>query len=102
MINIITRPTLLKYTIKYPPAKAALEEWYHEFRKFSFKNFNELKSVYGSASLVGDNRVIFNIKGNDFRLMVKLNFSAGAAYVLWFGTYKEYDVIDVRSIKFKR
>lgn len=102
MINIITRPTLLKYMAEYPYAKIALEEWYHEFRRVDFNNFNELKSAYGSASLVGANRIIFNIKGNDFRLIIKINFKAKAAYVLWFGTHKEYDKIDVKTISFRR
>ncbi len=102
MINIITRPTLLKYMAEYPTAKIALEEWYHEFKRFDFNNFNELKSTYGSASLVGDNRVIFNIKGNDFRLIIKINFKAKAAFILWFGTHKEYDKIDAKIIAFRR
>ena len=102
MINIITRPTLLKYMVEYPVVKTALEEWYHEFKKFDFKSLNELKSVYSSASLVGDNRIIFNIKGNDFRLIIKINFKAKAAYILWFGTHKEYDKIDAKSVTFKR
>ena len=87
---------------EYPTAKIALEEWYHEFKRFDFNNFNELKSTYGSASLVGDNRVIFNIKGNDFRLIIKINFKAKAAFILWFGTHKEYDKIDASKIELKR
>jgi len=87
---------------EYPNAKIALEEWYHEFRRVDFNNFNELKSVYGAASLVGDNRIIFNIKGNDFRLIIKINFKAKAAFILWFGTHNEYDKIDAKSIVFKR
>ena len=102
MINIITRPTLLQYMKEYPTATIALQEWYYEFRNCTFNNFNQLKQVYGNASLVGDNRVIFNIKGNDFRLVIKINFTAQAAYILWFGSNKEYDKIDVKTIRFKR
>lgn len=87
---------------EYPNGKNALEEWYHEFRRFDFNNFNELKSIYGSASLVGDNRIIFNIKGNDFRLVIKINFKAKAAYILWFGTHKQYDKNDAKTVEFKR
>lgn len=101
MINIITRPTLLKYMDKYPASVVALQEWYYEFRSYSFQNFNQLKQAYGNASLVGDNRVIFNIKGNDFRLIIKMNFAAQAAYILWFGTHNEYDKIDARTVNFK-
>lgn len=90
------------YSVKYPTAKTGLELWYHEFRLYTFSNFNELKAVYRSASIIADNRVIFNIKGNDFRLIIKINFAANAAYVIWFGTHNEYDQIDARTVKFKR
>jgi mRNA interferase HigB len=85
----------------YPKAKTALLTWYHEFSKLEFRNFNELKSVYGNASIVANNRVIFNIKANDFRLVVSVNFRQLAAYVIWFGTHKEYDKIDIAKISFE-
>lgn len=102
MFNIITRKTLLEYVQKYPLARTALLEWYHEFEKADFKNFNELKKVYGNASLVGDNRVVFNIMGNKFRLVVRIVYEYKAIQVKWFGTHAEYDKIDVESIIFKR
>ncbi len=74
--------------------------WHTEFSKHSFANFNELKRVYGNASIVNNNRVVFNIKGNDFRLVISINFLQAAAYVIWFGTHKEYDKIDVQTIAF--
>ncbi|MBS1531430.1 MAG: type II toxin-antitoxin system HigB family toxin, partial [Bacteroidetes bacterium] len=73
-MNIIARGTLLIYIDKYPIAKTALLNWYQEFVKASYGNFNELKSVYRNASIIANNRVIFNIKGNDFRLVVSINF----------------------------
>ena len=84
----------------YPKAKTALLVWYSEFLKFEFRNFNELKSVYGSASLAGNNRVILNIKGNDYRLIISINFKQFAAYIIWFGTHKEYDKINAETIAF--
>ena len=65
-----------------------------------FHNFNDLKQVYGNASIVGNNRVVFNIKGNDFRLVVSINFSQTACYVIWFGSHKEYDKINVETMAF--
>lgn len=67
-----------------------------------FRNFNELKKVYSSASLVGDERVVFNIIGNRFRLVVRIVFEFKAIQIRWFGTHAEYDKIDVGSIVFKR
>jgi mRNA interferase HigB len=74
--------------------------WYNEFTKLDFHNFNELKSVYGNASIINNERVVFNIKGNDYRLVVSLNFLQTACYVIWFGTHKEYDKINVETVSF--
>ena len=102
MFNIIARKTLLDYCKKYPEAAAALQEWYYELLRSNFKSFNELKKVYGNASLIGDNRVIFNIMGNKFRLLVRVSFDFKAIQIKWFGTHSEYDRIDVKKIKFKK
>lgn len=88
------------YTEKYPIAKNQLLTWYNEVLKFDFDNFNELKEVYGNASLVNNQRVVFNIKGNDFRLVVAFNFRRKTCYTIWFGNHKEYDKIDVETVKF--
>jgi mRNA interferase HigB len=101
VFNIIARKTLLDYCKKYPEAAVALQEWYHEILPCNFKNFNELKKVYGNASLVGDDRVVFNIMGNNYRLVVRVVFEFKAIQVKWFGTHNEYDRIDVETIKFK-
>jgi len=101
VFNIITRRTLLAYAEKYPIAANALFEWYHEMVKSDFENFNSLKSVYGSASLVGDDRVVFNIMGNKYRLVVRIAFDYKAIQIKWFGTHKEYDKIDVSTVQFK-
>src|SRR6478752_1260392 len=99
-MNIIAKGTILYYIKKYPLAKTPLLTWYHEFTKEQFANFNQLKEVYGNASLVANNRVIFNINGNDFRLIVSVSFIRLAAYVIWFGTHKEYDKIDAATVEF--
>jgi mRNA interferase HigB len=99
-MNIIVKRAVLYYIDKYPEAETPLLMWYHEFLKQEFKNFNELKEVYGNASIVANNRVIFNIKGNDYRLIVSVNFKQLAAYIIWFGTHKQYDKIDTETIEF--
>jgi mRNA interferase HigB len=101
VFNIITRKTLLAYAEKYPLAKNALFEWYHELVKSDFKNFNELKAACGSASLIGDDRIIFNIMGNKYRLVVRIVFKYKAIQIKWFGTHKEYDKINVSTIQNK-
>ncbi len=99
-MKILVKKTILFYTEKYPIAKTQLLIWYIEFSKLDFQNFNELKRVYGNASIVNNERVVFNIKGNDFRLVVSINFLQTACYVIWFGTHKEYDKINVETIAF--
>ena len=81
-------------------AETQLLVWFNEFSKYEFGNFNELKKMYCNASVVNNNRVVFNVKGNDFRLVVSINFAQTACYVIWFGTHKEYDKINVESVKF--
>ena len=78
----------------------ALLGWYKEFCAANYKNFNELKQVYGNASLVAKSRVIFNIKGNDFGLIVSVNFKQLAAYIIWFGTHQQYNKINAATIEF--
>ena len=102
MYNIIARKTLLAYCKKYPMAQNALLERYHELIKKEYKNFNQLKADYPNASIVSDDRVVFNILGNKFRLVVRLVFEFKTIQVKWFGTHPQYDKIDVTKIKFKQ
>ncbi len=83
-------------------ATTALFEWYHELIISDFKSFNELKKVYGNVSLVSDDRVVFNIMGNKYRLVVRFVFEFKAIQIKWFGSHNEYDKIDVKTIHFKK
>jgi mRNA interferase HigB len=102
VFNIITRRTLLEYAKKYPTARVALFEWYYELVISDFKSFNELKKVYGNVSLVSDDRVVFNIMGNKYRLVVRMVFEFKAIQIKWFGTHSDYDKIDVTTIQYKK
>ena len=99
-MNIIAKGTILYYIDKYPKAKTPLLTWYYEFSKMVFKSFNELKAVYGNASIVANNRVIFNIKGNDYRLVVAINYRHQIVFIKWIGTHGDYDKIDVKTVKY--
>jgi len=102
VFDIITRRTLLEYAKKYPLAKIALFEWYHELVITEFKSFNELKKVYGNVSLVSDDRVVFNIMENKYRLVVRIVFEFKAIQIKWFGKHSEYYKIDVATIRYKK
>ena len=80
----------------------ALQEWYYELAVCDFKNFNELKQVYGNVSIIADDRVVFNIMGNKYRLVIRIVFDFKAIQIKWFGTHAEYDNVDVNIIQFKK
>jgi len=102
MFNIVARKTLLDYAVKFPEASDALFKLYHELKQSNFKNMNEIKKSYSSASIIADNRVVFNIKGNTYRLVLRVNFEYKSMLIKWFGTHKEYDKINVEKVKFKK
>ncbi|GGH29221.1 toxin RelE [Dyadobacter endophyticus] len=101
MFNIITRRTLLKYCNLYSAAADALKEWYKELVTADLKNFNELKALYANASIIGDNRIVLNVLGNHYRLIVRIMFDYKAIQIKWFGTHSEYDRVDAKTIKHK-
>ena len=101
MFNIIARRTLNRYCDIFPDTATALRKWYYEMERMEFENFNELKNCYGNASLVADDRVVFNIHGNKYRLVVRINFLFKAIQIKWFGTHAEYDKIDVTTVQFE-
>lgn len=100
MFNIIARRTLLDYCQSYPQAANALRQWYTEIQGQTFANFNELKALYGNASVVADDRVVFNIMGNKYRLVVRMVFEYKTIQIKWFGTHAEYDKVDVKTVQY--
>jgi mRNA interferase HigB len=96
-MRIIAKRTLREFWIRYPDAEDPLLAWYREVEKEDWSNPAQVKQKYGSASFVG-NRVVFNIKGNDYRLVVWINYPGRIVYVRFVGTHKEYDEIDVKEV----
>ncbi len=86
------------YAKKYPMASTALFDWYHEISRTKVSNFNELRSLYGNISLINDDRVVFNIMGNRYRLVVRVVFEFKVVQIKWFGPHKDYDRIDAKTI----
>ena len=80
--------------------KAQLDAWYAEVAKAEWKSSAELKGQYSSASIVSAERVVFNIKGNDYRLVVAINYVFQVVLIKWLGTHKEYDNIDVEQVTY--
>jgi len=82
----------------YSDSKGQLEAWHDEVLKADWSTPQELKAQFGSASILQDSRVVFNIKGNDYRLIVKINYPYRMVYVRFVGTHEKYDQIDAVTI----
>lgn len=82
----------------YQDSEQALRAWYTEVKKVSWKGPHEIKAQYKSASIVGKNRVVFNICGNKYRLVVAIKYDFGIVFVRFIGTHKQYDRIKVEEI----
>jgi mRNA interferase HigB len=81
-----------------PAVKAALDAWFHEAKKAQWRSTADVKRSYSTASVVTAERVVFNVKGNAYRLVVAVDFEKGIVWIKWIGTHKEYDRIDVREV----
>jgi mRNA interferase HigB len=97
-MRIIAKSTLRAFWNRHPNAEEPLLAWYRETEKADWANPAQVKAQYRSASFEGENRVVFNIKGNDYRLVVKINYPYRVVYVRFVGTHAEYDKIDVREV----
>lgn len=82
--------------------KVHLDAWFAEAQRATWKNSAELKQQYRSASIVSAERVVFNIKGNEFRLVVAINYDYQVLLIKWLGTHREYDTIDVKRVEYDK
>lgn len=99
VMRIIAKSTLVDYYTKNPKAKSALEEWYEKTKKSEWTCFADMKNTFNSVDAVGNQRYVFNIKGNDYRLVVLIQFTPRTVYIRFVGTHKEYDAIrDIQNI----
>ena len=96
-MRIIAKRALREFWELYPDAEDPLLAWYREVEKEDWTKPSQVKDKYRSASFVGD-RVVFNIKGNDYRLVVRINYPYRVVYVRFVGTHGEYDEIDVKEV----
>jgi len=90
-MRIIAKKTLRAFWELHPEAEQPLLAWFREVEKEDWDTPAKIKAQYGTASILGDRRVVFNIKGNDFRLVVKINYPHRVVYVRFVGTHAEYD-----------
>ena len=97
-MRIIAKATLREFWECCPEAQEPLLAWYREAEKAAWSTPAKVKEQYRNASIVGGSRVVFNIKGNDYRLVVKINYKYRVVYVRFVGTHAEYDNINVEEV----
>lgn len=97
-MRIITFATIREYVKKHADSDVALREWYKKTQKSSWTCFADIKDVFNSVDYVGNNRFVFNIKGNDYRLVAIVLFIPQMVYIRFIGTHAEYDKIDCSNI----
>ncbi|MFC0876333.1 type II toxin-antitoxin system HigB family toxin [Saccharicrinis sp. FJH2] len=102
-MRIIKEKTLTEYCrlSRYNQAEESIKSWIYEVRFSIWNNANELKLKYRNASIISSKRVVFNIKGNDFRLIVDIEYKLKIVFVVWFGTHAEYDKIDAKTVSYE-
>ena len=104
-MRIIARRTLREFIAEragqkdHPALKAALEAWFDEARRARWTSTSELKSKYRSASVVNSERVVFNIRGNAYRLVAAIDFEKGIVWIKWIGAHRDYDRIDISKVE---
>ena len=105
-MRIIARRTLKQFVHSLRGAadqnavKSALESWFHEVQQAGWHTPADVTRSYSSASIVGADRVVFNIKGNSYRLVAALDYRRQIVFIKWIGSHKAYDKIDVKTVKY--
>ena len=98
-MRIIALSTLRSFWERHPQARLPLQSWYFEALRAQWRTPADIKAQYRNASFVGHNRVVFNIKGNDYRLIVAVAYRFQAIYIKFIGTHTEYDRVDAATVE---
>ena len=97
-MRVIARKTLKDFWDSHADAGQPLKAWFAEAKAANWKSFEDIKDTYRSADVLPGNRVVFNIKGNRYRLIVKIHYNRGIVFIRFIGTHAEYDRIDAATI----
>jgi mRNA interferase HigB len=98
LMRVIAKRTLRAFWRTHPDAEQPLKAWYEEAAKADWSKWTDIKEKYRTASALRHNRVVFNVKGNAYRLVVKINYPYRVVYIRFVGTHAEYDRVDVETI----
>ena len=99
---VISRAVLRAFVLAHPDAEAALEEWYHHVRSIEWVNGGTVRQSFRTADYVGNERFVFNIKGNRYRLIASISFSTRTVYIKFVGTHRQYDAVEAATVEFTK
>jgi len=97
-LRVIAKKVLREFWEKHNDCEQQLKAWFQEASKAEWKNPNEIKTEFPSASIIGNDRIVFNIKGNSYRLIIKINFDYQMIWIRFIGTHPEYDKVNAKTI----
>ena len=97
-MRIVAKSTLRDYWLKNKETEQTLLSWYKVAKKAKWSNFNEVQQQFGTCKVVGNDRIVFKIKGNNYRLIVKISFENQLIWIRFIGTHSEYDLINAKEI----
>ena len=97
-MRIITTSRIVEFYTKHADARLPLEVWVSRIKSLKISNLNELKQVANSVDVIGNNRVIFDIKGNKYRIITVVLIRNQTVYIRWIGTHAAYDKIDAHTV----
>lgn len=97
-MRIIARRTLKEFWLSHPDSEQPLKAWFHEAKISNWKSFQDIKTQFPTADVRPRNRAIFNIRGNRFRLIVKIHYNTGIIFIRFVGTHSDYDRINPDTI----
>ena len=99
---VLSKAILMSFVERFPETEEAIFRWYGQTSAANWKNFSEMKNSFNAVDAVGNDRYVFNIKGNHFRLIALIIFKVRTVFVLFIGTHKEYDELDASTVQFKQ
>ena len=97
-MRIFSKKMLREFWEKHAEAKAGLQAWYEETLRVDWQTPVDIKNAHANASIIGENRVVFNIQGNAYRLIVKIHYDRGYVYIRFVGTHAAYDRVDAQTV----
>lgn len=98
IMRVVSKSALREFWLKHANCEQALKSWYYEADKSAWKHPNDIKAEYPSASILANDRIVFNIKGNSYRLVIKISYAHQMIWIRFIGTHAEYDKIDSTTI----